>query len=317
MRHLLIYFELVCSALFWGLTFNAAHLTVSSLPPLTTAAMRFGIAAVLMAVLLLFMQKGWTATLARNFWAFLGMAIAGVVGFNAFFFFGMQFTSPTNGALIMATNPLVTALIARIFLGEPISRNHKVGTTISFIGVAALIMFGSRGGMTEANVGDLLIIGGNVSMALYGIINKRWVKQSTPLTTTGITTIMGGLILLVLAVWREPGAMTLQLSWEIWAALIFMGACGSVLAYIFWNRGFHAIGVADTALFFHLVPVFAVLGSFAFGQEVTVEQIIAGVVVITGVMISSGALKKFWSVLSGPSVEVPAATEAEVSRATE
>ncbi|MGY3494358.1 DMT family transporter [Bradyrhizobium sp. USDA 4502] len=292
MRHLLIYLELTCSALFWGLTFNAAHLTVSSLPPMTAAALRFAIAAVLMIVILLTMQTGWLAPLQRNFLAFLAMAVAGVVGFNTFFFFGMQYTSPTNGALIMATNPLLTALIARLFLGEPISGNHKVGTTISFIGVTALVMFGSRGVITEVNIGDLLIIGGNIAMALYGIINKRWVKDSTPLTTTGITTIVGAAILLVIAAWIEPGAMTLNLSWQAWAALIFMGVFGSVLAYIFWNRGFRAIGVADTALFFHLVPVFAVLGSFAFGQMVTIEQISAGIVVITGVMISSGALKK-------------------------
>lgn len=292
MRHLLIYLELTCSALFWGLTFNVAHLTVNLLPPMTTAAMRFGIAGVLMILLLLTVQRGWVATLRRNFTAFAAMALAGVAGFNTFFFFGMQYTSPTNGALIMATNPLVTALIARIFLGEPISRNHKIGTTISFIGVAALIMLSSKSGVTDLNIGDFIIIGGNVSMALYGIINKRWVTDSSPLTTAGITTVMGAAILIGLAGWLEPGAMTLDVSWQVWAALVFMGGCGSVLAYIFWNRGFRAIGVADTALFFHLVPVFAILGSFAFGQVVTFEQVGAGVVVITGVMISSGALKK-------------------------
>lgn len=292
MRHFLIYIELTFSALFWGFTFNAAHLTVSSLPPMTTAGLRFVIAAVCMVIILLTTQKGWLITLTKNFWAFLAMAVAGVVGFNAFFFFGMQYTSPTNGALIMATNPLVAALIARIFLGEPISKDHKLGTSISFIGVVALIMLGSKGALESINVGDLLIIGGNVSMALYGIINKRFVRESTPLSTTGITTIMGAVILLGFAEWLEPGAMTFKLSTTVWAAVLFMSIGGSVLAYIFWNRGFREIGVADTSLFFHLVPVFAVLGSFILGQSVNWLQIFAGAVVITGVMISSGAIKK-------------------------
>jgi drug/metabolite transporter (DMT)-like permease len=292
MRHCLIYIELTFSALFWGFTFNAAHLTVSELPPMTTASLRFGIAALCMIVILLTASKNRVSALTKNFRAFLAMAVAGVVGFNTFFFFGMQYTSPANGALIMATNPLVAALIARIFLGEPISKDHKLGTSISFTGVVALIMLGSKGALEHINGGDLLIIGGNVSMALYGIINKRFVKDSTPLTTTAITTIMGAVILFALAEWLEPGAMTFRLSTTVWAALLFMGICGSVLAYIFWNRGFREIGVADTSLFFHLVPVFAVLGSFILGQSVTWMQIFAGVVVITGVMISSGALKK-------------------------
>jgi drug/metabolite transporter (DMT)-like permease len=89
------------------------------------------------------------------------------------------------------------------------------------------------------------------------------------------------------------------------ASILFMGAFGTVLAYIFWNRGIRSIGVADTAIFFHLVPVFTVLLSFILGQDVTLVQIGAGLVVIFGVMISSGALKKLLTVL-GALPTVPA-----------
>lgn len=315
MRNGLIYLELTFSALFWGFTFNAAKLTVDLLPPMSTAALRFIIAAALMVVLLVVMERGWWLRTRHNLLAFLAMAVAGVVGFNTFFFFGMQYTSPTNGALIMATNPLVTALIAGIFLREPISHNHKVGTIISFIGVAVLILVGSPDRLARINIGDVLVIGGNVSMALYSIFNKRFVKDSTPLTTTAITTIFGSVILYFMAEALEPGEMRLDLPWQAWAALFFMGACGSVLAYVFWNRGIRAIGVADTAIFFHLVPVFAVLGSFVLGQTVTLMQVAAGVVVIFGVMISSGALKKIVGGLRpAPLVEAAPATEDAISK---
>lgn len=297
MRNGLIYIQLAGSALFWGLTFNAAKLTVGEVPPMTTAALRFLVAAALMLVILPALERSWMDRVRQNWAAFLAMAIAGVVGFNTFFFFGMQYTSPTNGALIMATNPLVTALIAGLFLREPISHNHKVGTMISFCGVAALILSGSSIRLVHINIGDLLVLGGNVSMALYGILNKRFVKNSTPLVTTAITTIIGAAILWSIARTAEPSAVVTDLSWKAYAAILFMGAFGSVLAYIFWNRGIHAIGVADTSLFFHLVPVFAVLGSFIFGQTVTLTQIGAGIVVIIGVMFSSGALQRFSAAL--------------------
>lgn len=314
MRNGLIYLELTCSAMFWGLTFNAAKLTVGEVPAMSTAALRFGVAALLMLGMLLMMERNWISRLRENFLAFIAMAVAGVVGFNTFFFYGMQYTSPTNGALIMATNPLVTALIAAIFLREPISHNHKVGTVISFAGVAALILMGSADRLSAINLGDLLVIGGNVSMALYAIFNKRLIKNSSPLLTTSVTTIMGAAILWTVAESINPGATLAVLSWQAYAAILFMGICGSVLAYIFWNRGIRAIGVADTAIFFHLVPVFAVLGSFLFGQEVTLPQVGAGAVVIFGVMISSGALKKILGAFRSAPVAEPA-SEAAAAKA--
>ncbi|NUB04881.1 DMT family transporter [Azospirillum sp. Vi22] len=301
-----VYLELTCSALFWGLTFNVAKIAVDYIPAMTTAGLRFLVAASLMLVLMLTIERGWVARLKRNWLGYLAMAVVGVVGFNAFFFFGMEHTSPTNGALIMATNPLVTALIAGLFLGEPISSNHKIGTLISFTGVAALILVDSGDRLASVNIGDLLVIGGNVSMALYSILGKRLVKDSTPLMTTAASTIFGAAILWSVARTTEPSVQIVDLPWQAYASILFMGVFGSVLAYIFWNRGIRAIGVADTAIFFHLVPVFTVLLSFVLGQTVTIAQIGAGIVVIIGVMISSGAMRKLLSVLN-PAPETPIA----------
>ncbi|MBX9733118.1 MAG: EamA family transporter, partial [Chitinophagaceae bacterium] len=51
------------------------------------------------------------------------------------------------------------------------------------------------------------------------------------------------------------------------------------------------IGVANTSLFFHFVPVFTVLVSFLFHQRVTVFQLAAGAVVMFGVLVATGAIR--------------------------
>ncbi len=298
MRHGTIYLGLTVSALFWGLTFNVAEFTVDQVPALSVAALRFAVAGAVMLGVVSIMDRQWLSRLRTNAWAFTGMALTGVVGFNVFFFFGMQSTSAINGALIMATNPLVTALIAALFLREPISHKHKIGTAISFVGVAALILSGSVERVVAVNSGDLLVIGGNVCMALYSILNKRWVKESSPLTTTAVTTMIGAVVLGALAEGlQSDGLVIVALPEKAYAAIAFMGICGSVIAYIFWSRGIRVLGVADTAIFFHLVPMFAVLGSFLFGQSVTLAQVGAGAVVICGVMISSGVLRRLMDAL--------------------
>jgi drug/metabolite transporter (DMT)-like permease len=314
-----VYFMLTLSAFFWGATFNFAKYSVQYLNPPTTAALRFTLAGLIMAVILAMSARGSIDILKRNWRSLAGMAAFGVFGFNTFFFLGMRFTSPTNGSLIQATNPLVTAVIAGLFFGEPISRNHKVGTSISFLGVLALIMTGSVQRLKAPNIGDVFCLIACICFAFYAILGKRYLKGSTPVATTGLTTIIGVLPLWIVAaaVAPRPSLHVIgHVPWEVYAAILFMGALGSVLAYIFWNYGISRIGVADTAVFFHLVPVFTVLLSFILGQSVTGFQIAAGIVVMAGVAISHGSVARIRNRLTRSQTAVPASLEAPVPEAT-
>lgn len=290
-----VYPLLTLSAFFWGVTFNLAKYTVGYLTPAAGAALRFTLAAVIIAIILAPQFPKVVDAAKRNLGIFAVVALLGVFGFNTFFFLGVHFTSATNGALIQATNPLVTALVAAVLFKEKVSGNHKVGTTISFIGVAALILTGSVQRLEAPNVGDIFFLIANICFALYAVLQKRYVKDSTPLITTGVTTVMGFIPMWIVAAMVAPQptpSVLADLPWQVYGALFFMGALGSVLAYIFWNRGIRLIGVADTAVFFHLVPVFTVLGSFALGQEVTWLQVIAGIVVMSGVLVATGTHRR-------------------------
>jgi drug/metabolite transporter (DMT)-like permease len=70
--------------------------------------------------------------------------------------------------------------------------------------------------------------------------------------------------------------------------LLYMGLCGTVLAYLFWLRGIEALGPQRAVLAFNLVPVFTLLINLAFGQQPAVEQFVGMALVIGGVVIGSG-----------------------------
>ena len=280
------YVLLTLSAFFWGATFNAAKVALRSLTPLTIAATRFAIAGGLMAAVVVVREKNILATVRRNIGIFTFMALVGVVGFNAFFFFGMRYTSPTNAALIMATNPLITALLSSVLLGEAIHREHRVGMLLSALGVAILVT--ANNAVARVNVGDLYIMAANTCFALYAVAGKKYVEQSTPVMSTAAMMVLGAPVLWVLARIWEPHASVRGLPLDAYAAIFFMAVMGSVLAYLFWNHGLGRIGVANTTVFVHLVPVFTVVMSFVLHQAVSLVQLGAGVLVIVGVLISSG-----------------------------
>jgi drug/metabolite transporter (DMT)-like permease len=274
---------------FWGTTFNVSVIAVQHFSPSMTAAIRFIIAGVVLLPILIYQGKVY-GIFKQNWRVHILMALTGVVGFNLFFFMGMRYTTPLNGALIMATNPLVTAFISSLFTKEVIDAKHKIGTTISFIGVIVLLLSGS-GKLGHINIGNFFILGSCVSLALYGVLGKRYQKNSTPIITTGITTLIGAIVLCVIAFSMEPLPSVTGIPLPVGLSLLFMGAFGSALAYVFWNYSFKHIGVANTSLFFHFVPVFTVLVSFLFHQTITILQIAAGVIVMLGVLIATGAIR--------------------------
>lgn len=73
---------------------------------------------------------------------------------------------------------------------------------------------------------------------------------------------------------------------QVWGGILFMAVCTSVLGYLWWNQAIAVIGANQTAIFFNLVPIVAMLGSMVLGQEITLIQLAGAVTVIGGVLIS-------------------------------
>lgn len=275
-----------------GATFNLAKYTVQYFSAASAAGWRFGIAAFVMFVLLLSQKKGKWVTIRRHGIMYTILGIVGIFGFNAFFFFGMNHTSPLNGALIMGTNPLVTMLLAFYILKAPITKKQILGILFAFLGVILVLTRGSWEVIQTLSfsIGDILILAGNVCWALYGVLGRKYLKTSSSLETTTYTMIIGAICLIVLAI-NSPsanGETTVPLF--AWGAILFMAIFTSVLGYLWWNKAMEMIGAANTAVFFNLVPVVTLLISVATGTPVTAVQVIGTVMVISGVLFSSGFL---------------------------
>ena len=139
MKHLKIYFLLVGFSLFTGATFPLAKYTVSYFSPASAAAWRFGIAAVTMIVILALKEGIKKRHISKNLIPFLVLGIVGIFGFNTLFFVGLKYTSPVNGALVMATNPLLTTILAWWILKDSLSKRQIIGIFFALAGVVLVI----------------------------------------------------------------------------------------------------------------------------------------------------------------------------------
>lgn len=266
------------AAVLWGANFNLASAVIGELHPLTAAAARFAIAAITMAVIA--WSRGERIQLRRHAGAYALLGGVGIAGFNLPFFFGMQSTSAVNGALIMATSPILTALMAAVLLGERPSRRQVMALPVALTGVAVVVL-GAHPGPVSIAWGDGLMLVANLAWSSYTVLGKRFMPPGPAIANTAGIMTMGAIGLSLAAVAAQaplalPGP-------KASAALMVMALGGSALAYLCWNAGVTRLGAGRTALFLNLVPVSTMVIGAVTGTPPTLVQLFGGAVVLAAV----------------------------------
>ena len=281
-----IYALVMFATFFWGVNFVLAGPVLHDEPPLWAAALRFVLGAAIMLAVATWRGEPLRHAARAHAGVFALLGAVGILGFNLMFFFAMQSTSPANGALIMATNPLVTTLIAAAVLRERSTARQWLALPLAFVGVLVVISGGNlqRLAALQFAPGDLLMLGANLAWALYNVLNRRYLPAGSALANTTLVMIAGTVLLLMAAVISGETATLPGMKASL--ALAAMALGGTVLAYLFWNTGIVRLGASRTALFLNLVPVFAMLAGALAGAVPTRVQLIGAVLVLGGVTLA-------------------------------
>ena len=128
------------AAVMWGANFNLSKHVLVDLSALAAGAARFDIAA--LAMLAICAVKGQRVPLIRHGRSYATLGLVGIAGFNVLFFYGMQTTSAVNAALIMALNPLMTALMAFMVGGHRPDLRQLIAFPIGAAGVGVVVLGG-------------------------------------------------------------------------------------------------------------------------------------------------------------------------------
>jgi drug/metabolite transporter (DMT)-like permease len=287
----LAYAGIVGATFFWGTNFNAGAYIIKSMAPISASIERFAISTLLLLLIFGLAGKLRLTTLKNNLAAFIGLGLLGFTAFNLATFFGLQTTTPINGALILATTPLWTMIFAVLLEGERIDRGRAIGLVLGLLGVGLVITRGDIQVLLGLKVatGDAIILAGSIAWAANMVGTRRFVKDSTPLETTTFSMLFGVIGLIVLGfIYESPMASISTASLSVHGAVFYLAVCGSLIAYLLWFKGIHAIGAARTSIFFNLAPVFTMLVSSILGVLPNVWQLLGAGGVILGVVFASG-----------------------------
>ncbi len=270
----------------WASGFVTARLVAPFADPLTFLAVRFALAAAILAFIAFLVRAPWPSGVS----AWRDGLLAGVLLHGAYL--GAVFWAVANGlpagvsALIAGLQPLVTALLVGPFIGEPVSRRRWLGIGIGFLGAALVLApkLGAIGGIPV--IPAAVSFAGTVSITLGTIWQKR-TAAAVDLRTNAVAQFIGATVFVLPLAWAfeegrfEPTVEALAgLAWSVLAMSI--GAIALLLVLI--RRG----AVAGVAALLYLVPPVSALMAYAmFGETLSPIQITGMAVAAAGVAVAS------------------------------
>lgn len=257
----------------WGATYLVTTEFLVPGYPVTFAALRALPAGLLLLVL--------TRSLPPRAW--IGrVTLLGALNFTLFWslLFVAAYRLPGGvAATLGATQALIVILMARGWLGTPITAAALAAAGAGVAGVAMLVL-GPDAALDP--VGVAAGIGGAVSMAAGTVLSRKWAPPVSALRFTAWQLTAGGVLLVPLALMLEPPLPPLTAA--NWAGMIWLGLIGAALTYWVWFRGIARLEPGAVSILGMMSPVTAVLlGWVVLGQALSPVQIAGGVVVLASV----------------------------------
>ena len=269
----------------WGVNVSAVKALTTSFESLPLAALRMAVACLALSAIVLWRRGGVPALGARQLAAMTGCAFLMVYANQILFAQGLLRSTATNGALIMALSPLVSALMAALVFRESLTPRRMLGVALGFAGVAAVVLSHPGAGLSRAGIGDLMLALGVVSFAIGGVGVQRLARQIDPLSISWVIYMIGTAMLVLhtlLGPSRLGAAELFPGAWP-WALVLFSGIAATAAGNLIWNRAISVIGVARTAVFLYWVPVFGVaFAALLLGEALTWWHLLGFVAVMSG-----------------------------------
>ena len=211
--------------------------------------------------------------------------LSGLIGFALYmvvFNLASQSVTSSTGSVIMATTPILTALLARVFYHEKLSGLQYTAIGVSFIGV--LVLMALRGGLALSAGMPLMFLAASM-VAAYNLVQRRLTKTYSALQSTAISIFLGTAMLCVFL----PGAIDqLRTAPPVqYLYILILGIFSSAVAYVAWSKALSlAKNTSSVSNYMFITPFLTtLLGLWIGGEPVELSTVLGGLLIIAGLLL--------------------------------
>ncbi|UCH83144.1 MAG: EamA family transporter [Candidatus Latescibacterota bacterium] len=255
-------------------------------PPITAAGLRFILASIVIFSILIY--KGIKLPRDRKFLylslylGFFQMAIP-----YALVYWAEQHITSGLTSILFSTMPFTVAILARIFLGDPLTIPKVAGITIGTIGVVVIFYDGLSVGSTEALLGIAATLLSAVFASVSSIVIKRFSRQYNPLASIFVPMVIGGIVLTAVGRVAEANR-TITFDLTTVFSIVYLAVLGSVAAFGLYYWIIKHMDVTALSYQTFIIPILAcVIGWIFLRETVTLNVAFGGGMIVIGIALAT------------------------------
>lgn len=203
------------------------------------------------------------------------------------FIHGLAKTSPLDSSIIVTFLPVLTMILAAIFLKEPISLVKILGVLIGASGAVFLVYSSHSGSGGQSNlIGNLLCLLSGLSFATYLIVSRRISQRYSPITMMKWMFLYALILFTPISIKEVLKTDYAAFTPSTWGSLLFVLVGATILPYLLMPIGQKRLRPTTLAMYNYVQPiVVAVLASLSGQDTYTATKAIAAVLVFVGVYV--------------------------------
>jgi len=274
-----LYIALFC--LLWSFAFVAGKIGVTSCPPLILLTARFSLAGILILGISALRGEGWSLSW-RDSLVFALIGVANNTLYLGLGYTGLKTVSAGLGGLIVSANPVFTAVLAALFLGEQLTLRKVAGLLLGIVGVGFIVWHRMSVG-TDSLHGKFFTFASLGSIVLGTILFKVLAPQGSLWIGNGVQNLSAGIVLLPFAM-SFSSLDDIVPSAHLLGAFAFLVLGGSILAYRLWFHLLRVCGATAASAYHFLMPPLAMLFAWmVLGEHVEFRDLLGIVPVALGI----------------------------------
>ncbi len=258
--------------------------------PIDTLTYRFAVSFAVMSIPVLFGRIKLNY-FGKPLYKALLLATMYPLGFFTLQTFGLQHATSSEGGILFAFTPILTMLLASVFLKEATTVLQKLSIFLSVFGVVFIFVMKGSGIDLSNMTGIFLLFFSCLAVAGYSVLARSLLRTFRPVEISYLMLGIGFVTFFVVSLTEHATAGTLDqlivplASGTFILSILYLGVMSSLLSALTANYALSKLEAPKMSVFSNLSTIVSIAAGVMFlGEEITMYSIIGSLMIIAGVM---------------------------------
>lgn len=205
------------------------------------------------------------------------------------FIFGLSMTSPIDASIVTTTLPIVTMIVAAIYLKEPITNKKVLGIFVGAMGALILIMSSQVGSNGNSSlIGDLLCLVAQISFSIYLTVFKGLTQRYSAVTINKWMFVYASMCYIPFSCGNISNIEWASIPTIAYVEVLYVVLGGSFLAYLCIMTAQKILRPTVVSMYNYMQPIVATIaaiimgmGSFGWQKGLAIALVFLGVYIVT------------------------------------